>query len=135
MTARERYAMDLYQTGGSPRTARSIEPQLLDGEWRGILVGCGLRQPDVELDLQAPLRRRDLLSERLAKLVDEGVLERSEYREPGSRTRHEYRMTETGRELTPILLALRDFPGCKTVQKRAETCQKRAETVKKREKA
>ena len=56
--------------------------------------------------LQCP---RNLLSERLTKLVDEGILERTEYREPGSRARHEYRMTETGRELTPILLALRQW--------------------------
>jgi DNA-binding HxlR family transcriptional regulator len=56
--------------------------------------------------LQCP---RNLLTERLTKLVHEGILERSQYREPGSRTRHEYRMTETGRELTPILLALREW--------------------------
>jgi DNA-binding HxlR family transcriptional regulator len=56
--------------------------------------------------LQCP---RNVLSERLAKLVGEGILERSEYRDPGSRTRHEYRMTDTGRELTPILLALREW--------------------------
>jgi DNA-binding HxlR family transcriptional regulator len=49
---------------------------------------------------------RNLLSERLTKLVEEGILERSEYREPGSRARSEYRMTEKGRQLTPILLAL-----------------------------
>jgi DNA-binding HxlR family transcriptional regulator len=53
--------------------------------------------------LQCP---RNLLSERLAKLVEEGILERSEYREPGSRARNEYRMTDKGRELTPALLAL-----------------------------
>lgn len=49
---------------------------------------------------------RNLLSERLTKLVQEGILEPSEYREPGSRARNEYRMTDKGRELTPILLAL-----------------------------
>lgn len=49
---------------------------------------------------------RNLLSERLSKLVDEGILERSEYRVPGRRARNEYRMTDQGRELTPILLAL-----------------------------
>ena len=53
--------------------------------------------------LQCP---RNLLSERLTMLVDEGILERSEYREPGSRARNEYRMTDMGRELMPILLAL-----------------------------
>ncbi|WP_354701720.1 putative HTH-type transcriptional regulator [Paraconexibacter sp. AEG42_29] len=48
---------------------------------------------------------RNLLSERLGKLVDEGILERSEYREPGSRARDEYRLTATGKELMPILMA------------------------------
>ena len=49
---------------------------------------------------------RNLLSQRLARLVEEGILETSEYREPGRRARLEYRMTDKGRELTPILLAL-----------------------------
>ena len=53
--------------------------------------------------LQCP---RNLLSERLTLLVDEGILERSEYREPGSRARMEYRMTDKGRDLMPALLAL-----------------------------
>lgn len=52
---------------------------------------------------------RNLLSERLTKLVDEGILERSEYRELGSRARNEYRMTDKGREMTPILLALLEW--------------------------
>ena len=56
--------------------------------------------------LQCP---RNLLSERLKKLVDEGILERSEYREPGSRTRNAYHLTDLGRELMPILLALREW--------------------------
>jgi DNA-binding HxlR family transcriptional regulator len=56
--------------------------------------------------LQCP---RNVLSERLAKLVDEGILERSEYREPGRRARQEYRMTDMGRELAPIVLALREW--------------------------
>jgi DNA-binding HxlR family transcriptional regulator len=49
---------------------------------------------------------RNLLSERLAKLVDTGVLERTAYREPGQRRRYEYRLTEKGRELQPALIAL-----------------------------
>lgn len=51
----------------------------------------------------------NLLSERLKLLVEEGVLVRSEYREPGSRTRSEYLLTEKGRRLAPILLALREW--------------------------
>jgi DNA-binding HxlR family transcriptional regulator len=53
--------------------------------------------------LQCP---RNLLSERLSGLVEAGIFERSEYREPGSRARHEYKLTERGLELIPILLAL-----------------------------
>ena len=49
---------------------------------------------------------RNVLTRRLAALVDAGVLVRVPYREPGSRPRHEYRLTEAGRELLPVLLAM-----------------------------
>ena len=56
--------------------------------------------------LQCP---RNLLSERLDLLVEEGILERAEYREPGSRARMEYLMTDKGRELMYIMLALQQW--------------------------
>ena len=43
---------------------------------------------------------------RLRAMVDDGLLTRSPYREPGQRTRHEYRLTRAGRELYPALVAL-----------------------------
>jgi DNA-binding HxlR family transcriptional regulator len=49
---------------------------------------------------------RNLLSDRLAKLTEHGVLERVAYREPGQRTRHEYHLTEKGLDLQPALVAL-----------------------------
>src|SRR6266516_2326119 len=49
---------------------------------------------------------RAVLADRLRSLVDAGVLVRREYREDGARTRHEYRLTEAGRELQPALTAL-----------------------------
>ena len=49
---------------------------------------------------------RDVLSTRLRTLVDEGILQRQPYREPGRRARYEYRLTEKGLELFPALLAL-----------------------------
>lgn len=52
---------------------------------------------------------RNLLSERLRKLVDEGILEPVDYRESGRRSRKEYHLTGRGRELLPILLALREW--------------------------
>ena len=43
---------------------------------------------------------------RLHDLVDEGLLEREPYREPGQRTRMAYRLTDKGAELLPVLVAL-----------------------------
>src|SRR3954469_912086 len=43
---------------------------------------------------------------RLRGLVDEGLLEREAYREPGQRTRHQYRLTPKGADLLPALVAL-----------------------------
>ena len=47
---------------------------------------------------------RNVLAARLARLVDEGVLTRIAYQV--SPRRHEYRLTEKGRDLYPVLLAL-----------------------------
>lgn len=49
---------------------------------------------------------RNILSARLATLVAEGLLTREPYREPGRRTRVEYRLTEKGHELFPVLVVL-----------------------------
>lgn len=43
---------------------------------------------------------------RLRELVEEGLLEREAYREPGQRTRHQYRLTPKGADLLPALVAL-----------------------------
>lgn len=49
---------------------------------------------------------RQVLSARLARLVDEGLLRKEPYREPGQRQRDEYRLTQKGRDLYPLLVAL-----------------------------
>lgn len=49
---------------------------------------------------------RNVLSNRLAGLVDAGLLERVPYREFGSRQRHEYALTPAGLELWPVLVTL-----------------------------
>ena len=43
---------------------------------------------------------------RLRELVDQGLLEREDYREPGQRTRQQYRLTPKGADLFPVLVAL-----------------------------
>lgn len=52
---------------------------------------------------------RPILSDRLNRLVEEGLLARSEYREPGQRMRHEYRLTEMGLDLQAVLIALMEW--------------------------
>ena len=43
---------------------------------------------------------------RLRELVDEGLLEREDYREPGQRTRQLYQLTPKGADLFPAVAAL-----------------------------
>lgn len=48
---------------------------------------------------------RNLLTTRLARLVDAGILERVPYREPGQRARDEFALTTHGRELATAVAA------------------------------
>ncbi len=52
---------------------------------------------------------RQVLTNRLALLVEAGVLRREPYREPGARVRHEYRLTDKGLDLYPVLVAVREW--------------------------
>ena len=80
------------------------------GEWwtplilRDIFLGL-TRFDAIAADLGIP---RKVLAERLAKLVEHGVLTRVAYRETG-RTRHEYRLTEKGADFLTTLVALMDW--------------------------
>jgi DNA-binding HxlR family transcriptional regulator len=49
---------------------------------------------------------RQVLSNRLSRLVDEGLLRKVPYREAGQRPRSEYRLTEKGLDLFPVIVAL-----------------------------
>lgn len=49
---------------------------------------------------------RQVLSSRLARLVAEGILRKAPYQESGQRSRNEYRLTEKGIELYPVIAAL-----------------------------
>ncbi|GAB2511466.1 winged helix-turn-helix transcriptional regulator [Nocardia heshunensis] len=49
---------------------------------------------------------RNLLTARLATLVEHGILDRQTYQDPNSRARQEYRLTAKGRDLFPALIAL-----------------------------
>ena len=51
----------------------------------------------------------NLLTQRLAFLIDEGLLARRTYREEGTRARDEYVLTEAGRSLNLVIAALSDW--------------------------
>jgi DNA-binding HxlR family transcriptional regulator len=51
----------------------------------------------------------DVLAQRLAKLVDEGLLVKQSYKEPGTRTRPRYELTPAGREMRLVLAALQQW--------------------------
>jgi DNA-binding HxlR family transcriptional regulator len=79
------------------------------GEWWSMLIVrdafLGVSRFD---DFQARLGiSRNVLNQRLSHLVDEGVLERVPYQERP--TRWDYRLTEKGRDLWHVIVAMRQW--------------------------
>jgi DNA-binding HxlR family transcriptional regulator len=79
------------------------------GEWWTMLivrdVFLGVRRFDA---LQRRLGiSRNVLTQRLDKLVDDGILRREVYQQRP--VRHEYRLTDKGRDLWPVLTAMRQW--------------------------
>ena len=64
------------------------------------------RFDDMQHRTRAP---RQVLSDRLSRLVREGMLRKVPYREPGQRSRHEYRLTGKGLDFYPVLVALMEW--------------------------
>ncbi len=88
--------------------ARTAE--VLGDRWTVLVVRDlfnGVRRFDA---LQSHLGiARDVLAKRLKLLVDEGLVERRDYKAEGERARQEYVLTEAGRDLRTVLVALMDF--------------------------
>jgi len=80
---------------------------VLGDRWTFVVlreVFNGLRRfDDMRVRTNIP---RQVLSDRLARLVAQGLLRREPYREPNQRQRFEYRLTQKGLDLYPILVAL-----------------------------
>ena len=63
-------------------------------------------------DFAARVRISDAVAAaRLRELVEVGVFEKVPYREPGARTRYEYVLTASGRDLAPVVLGLFEWGG------------------------
>ncbi|MCU1594201.1 MAG: transcriptional regulator, HxlR family [Frankiales bacterium] len=94
-----------------PRTCSIARTLAVVGERWALLVvrevSLGVRRfRDIQEATGAPPA---VLTARLRALVEAGVLTTRDYREPGSRARSEYVLTDAGRELLPVLIALKDW--------------------------
>jgi DNA-binding HxlR family transcriptional regulator len=90
-------------TGQNCSIARTLE--LVGDRWTLLIVrdvGLGRRRFD-QLSESLGIAT-NVLADRLGRLVDDGILERQPYGERPDR--YEYRLTEPGRELGIVLLAL-----------------------------
>jgi DNA-binding HxlR family transcriptional regulator len=81
---------------------------LLGDRWTLVLIRqafAGIRRFE---DFQSTLGiSRSRLSDRLERLTAAGILSREPYKD--NRTRFEYRLTEKGHDLYPVLMALREW--------------------------
>jgi DNA-binding HxlR family transcriptional regulator len=84
--------------------------QIIGEKWTFLVLReafNGIRRfDDMQRRTQAP---RQILSDRLARLVGEGLLSKVPYQERGQRSRHEYRLTEKGLDLFPVMAALLEW--------------------------
>ncbi|TWF78748.1 HxlR family transcriptional regulator [Pseudonocardia hierapolitana] len=88
--------------------ARSLE--VLGERWTFLILREALSGTSRFADFRSALGvAPDILSDRLATLVDAGVLEKRPYREPGARARDSYHLTEAGHELKVVLGALQQW--------------------------
>jgi DNA-binding HxlR family transcriptional regulator len=84
--------------------------EILGEKWTFIVLRelfMGLRRFD-DLRVRTGIPRQ-VLTNRLAGLVDSGLLRREPYQEPGARAREEYRLTQAGLDLYPAIVALREW--------------------------
>jgi DNA-binding HxlR family transcriptional regulator len=90
------------------RSYRALE-DVVGCKWSAAVIaaiGRGVNRPG-QLERYIPGISSKVLTERLRKLLDYGLITRHEY--PGKVLRVEYRLTPTGRKLSAILEQLRDL--------------------------
>jgi DNA-binding HxlR family transcriptional regulator len=88
--------------------ARSLE--VLGERWTFLILREAFSGTTRFADFRAELGvAPDVLSNRLATLVDAGVLEKQPYRDPGARVRDSYHLTPAGRDLQVMLGALQQW--------------------------
>lgn len=90
-----------------PRCSIARTVQVLGDRWTVLIVREAFRGRTRFSDFQETLGiPRDVLTVRLADLVEAGVLERRPYKEAGARERFGYHLTAAGDALLPVLGSL-----------------------------
>jgi DNA-binding HxlR family transcriptional regulator len=97
-------------TARNPRCSVGRSLEVLGEKWTLLIV----REAFWGRTRFAEFRERlgvapDVLTDRLAKLVNAGVMERRAYREEGEREREEYVLTDEGTALKPILASFAEW--------------------------
>jgi DNA-binding HxlR family transcriptional regulator len=84
--------------------------EIIGEKWSVLVlreVFMGIRRfEDMRVRTNIP---RQVLTNRLATLVEHGLLRRVPYQEPGARVRDEYRLTQKGLDLYPVLASLLEW--------------------------
>jgi DNA-binding HxlR family transcriptional regulator len=92
-------------TDSSCQVVRTLD--VIGEKWSLLIIRNALRgqtkYSEFRESLGAPT---DILTSRLAKLVESGVLEKRAYREPGDRERASYHLTERGQALRVVIAAM-----------------------------
>jgi DNA-binding HxlR family transcriptional regulator len=83
---------------------------LIGDRWSLMILRSALygvrRFDDFQAELEIP---RTVLSSRLARLVESGIMERRDYREDGQRARVEYPLTQMGKSLSLPFMAMTEW--------------------------
>jgi len=94
-------------TATEPRCSIARSLEVLGQKWTILIIREAMWGRTRFAELRAQLGiAPDVLADRLATLVEHGVLERRAYRTEGEREREEYVLTAAGNELLPILAAM-----------------------------
>jgi DNA-binding HxlR family transcriptional regulator len=98
----------------------ALAAELLGDRWTLLILREAFygvqRYDDMRSDLGAP---RSMLTNRLAKLVDLGLMARRPYQEPGERVRYAYVLTPAGGDLATTFIALTQWGEKHVLRERA----------------
>ena len=111
--------------------------EVIGDRWSLVIlreVISGIRRFD-QLTVRTGIPRQ-VLTGRLERLLDQGILRQEPYREPGQRQRLEYRLTDKGIDLYPVFVAMQQWgdrylaaPGGPPTEFEHRDCGERVELV------